>query len=79
MPRYICKQQHSKMDPSVCVQAMGPAGHRRLQEAPSSKFLMHNNSVDRQMQMSRAADMKEAQSGLFNGPQSSDFNIKASS
>ena len=63
----------------LCVQTMGPAGHRRLQEAPSSKFLVHNSSMDRQMQMSRNADAKEAQSDLFHGPQSSDYTIKATS
>ncbi len=61
------------------LQAMGSGGHRRLQEAPSSKFLMHSSSMDQQMQMTQAADGKEAQSGLYNGPQSSDFNIKATS
>ena len=63
-----------------CLQTMGPTKHRHLQEAPSSKFLVHNSSMDRQMEMTRAADAKEAQSGLFHGPQSStDFNIKATS
>lgn len=63
----------------VIIKVMGSGGHRRLQEAPSSKFLMHSSSMDQQMQMTRAADSKEAQSGLYNGPQSSDFNIKATS
>ena len=62
------------------LQTMGPGGHRRLQEAPSSKFLVHNSSMDRQVEMMKAVDAKEAQNELFHGPQSStDFNITASS
>ena len=63
----------------MVLQVMGPDGHRRLQEAPSGKFLMHSTSMDQQMQMAHAANSKEAHSGLFSGPQSSDFNIKATS
>ena len=61
----------------IFLQKLGPGGHARLQEAPSSKFLMHNNSMDRQM--SQAADAKEAHSGLFQGPDSSGYNIRAKS
>lgn len=62
------------------LQTMGPGGHKRLQEAPSSKFLVHNSSLDRQVEMAKAANAKEAQNELFHGPQSStDFNIVASS
>ena len=63
----------------VHVQTVGPAGHRRLQEAPSSKLLLHGGSVNKQMQMVSASDAKQASSEPFHGPPSSDFNIKASS
>lgn len=61
----------------VILKKLGPAGHARLQEAPSSKFLMHSSSMDRQAQMSRDADAKAARTELYNGPTSSDYNIKA--
>lgn len=62
------------------VQTKGPGRHKRLQEAPSSKFLVHNSALDRQVELAKAADAKEAQNDLFHGPESSsDFHIRASS
>lgn len=61
------------------LQTKGPGGHKRLQEAPSSKAWVHQSSMDRQVEMTKAADAKEAQNDLFCGARSStDFNIKAS-
>ena len=61
------------------LQTMGPGRHKRLQEAPSSKFLVNNSALDGQVEMTKAADAKEAQNDLFHGPQSSsDFHIRAS-
>lgn len=61
------------------LQTMGSGGHKRLQETPSSKAWVHKSSMDRQVEMTKAADAKEAQNDLFSGPRSStDFNIKAS-
>lgn len=41
------------------------AGHRRLQEAPSAKFLMHTNSM--QSSTPVFADGTEGQNKLFQG------------
>ncbi|KAL3139072.1 hypothetical protein ABBQ32_005869 [Trebouxia sp. C0010 RCD-2024] len=64
----------------IVIKTKGPGRHKRLQEAPSSKFLVHNSALDRQVELAKAADAKEAQNDLFHGPESSsDFHIRASS
>ena len=54
----------------VTLQLRKPAGHRRLQEAPSAKFLMHSNSM-------QDSTPKGGQNKLFQAEGSDKYNIKA--
>ena len=56
----------------MLMQLRKPAGHRRLQEAPSAKFLMHTNSMQNATPKYSAGEDK-----LFRAEGADKYNIQA--